>query len=46
MIDTIVGWLKKTEYNDKYAITIANLVESMWLTRYTWSTGIKYDQIS
>ena len=35
MIDPITGWFKITEYKDKHAITIANLVETKLLTRYT-----------
>ena len=34
MIDHVTGWFEKTQYDDKIAITIANLVETMWLTRY------------
>ena len=28
MIDSVTGWVKVTEYNNKKAMTIANLVET------------------
>ena len=28
MVNPVIGWFKITEYNDKIAITIANLVEN------------------
>ena len=31
------------QINDKEAITIANKVETTWLTRYPWPTMISYD---
>ena len=34
------------KYDDKYAITIANLFENMWLTRYPWPAEITYNQVS
>ena len=43
MIDYVTGWLKITKYDDKRAIPIANLVETMWLTRYTTPMEITYD---
>ena len=44
IIDIITGWFKITQYEDKRAISIANLVETMWLTRYPRPTEITYDQ--
>ena len=44
MIDPVTGWLEIIQYDDKIAITIANLVETMWLTRYPRPMEIKYDQ--
>ena len=35
MIDPITGWFKITQYDDKHKISIVNLVETTWLTRYT-----------
>ena len=34
MIDPVRGWLEITQYNNKRAISISNLVETMWLSRY------------
>ena len=34
MIDPIIGWSKITQYDNKRTISIANLVETTWLTRY------------
>ena len=32
------------QYNDIREITITDLVENMWLTRYSWLIKITYDQ--
>ena len=34
MIDPVTGWFKITQYNDKIAISIAELVETLLLSRY------------
>ena len=34
MIDPVTGWFEITEYNDKRALSIVNLVETTWLSRY------------
>ena len=44
MIDPVTGWFQITEYNEKRAIQIANLVGTTWLYRYPRPTEIKYDQ--
>ena len=44
MIDLITGWFKIPEYKDKHDIIIAKLVETTWLTRYSWQTEINHDQ--
>ena len=44
MKDPVTGWFEITQYDDKISITIANLVETMWLTRYPRPTEITYDQ--
>ena len=44
MIDPATGWFEIIEYPDKRSITIANLVEQAWLSRYLWPTLITYDQ--
>ena len=32
------------QYDDKHIISIGNLVETMWLTKYLTPKGIVYDQ--
>ena len=44
MIDLVTGWFEITEYNDKRSISIANLVETTWLSRYPRTMVITYDQ--
>ena len=44
MIDPVTGWFGITQYDDKRAISTANLVETTWLTRYPRPMGITYDQ--
>ena len=34
MIDSVTGWFKITQYDDKSEISITNLAETTWLTRY------------
>ena len=34
MIDPATGWFKIKQYDDKKSITVANIVEQEWLTRY------------
>ena len=35
MIDPVTGWFEVIQYNNKRTISIANLVETTWLSRYT-----------
>ena len=44
MIDPATGWFEMRECPDKEAITIANLVEQTWLTRYPWPNMITFDK--
>ena len=44
MIDPVTGWSEVVRYDDKRAITIANLVETMWISRYPRPIEITYDQ--
>ena len=44
MINPITGWFKITQYNDKFGITITNLVGTILLNRYLWLTQIMYFQ--
>ena len=44
MIDPATGWFEIAEYNDKRAITVANIVEQEWFSRYPWPTQITFDR--
>ena len=44
MVGPITVWFEVVQYDDKRAITIANLVETMWLDKYPIAIKITYDQ--
>ena len=44
MIDSVTGWFEVVRYDDKRAITIANLVKTTWMSIYTRPIEIMYDQ--
>ena len=44
MIDPATGWFEIKQYDDKRAISIAEIVEQTWLLRYPWPSIITYDQ--
>ena len=44
MIDPITGCFDITQYDNKRTISIANLVETVWWTRYPRPMEITYDQ--
>ena len=44
MIDNVTRWFKIVQYKDKIAISISNLVETTWLSRYPRPIEITYDQ--
>ena len=44
MIDPVTACFEVTKYRNKKAMNIANLVESMWLVRYTWPVEIIYER--
>ena len=44
MIDPVTVWFEITQYDDKRAISIANLIETTWLTRYPRPMEFMYDQ--
>ena len=46
MIYSVTGWFEIAQYDDKRAIFIANLVETMWLSRYPRPIEITYGQVS
>jgi transposase InsO family protein len=44
MIDPATGWFEIHEYEDKKSITVANIVEQEWFSRYPWPTQITFDR--
>jgi hypothetical protein len=44
MIDPATGWFEIHQYNDKRSITVANIVEQEWFSRYPWPTQVTYDR--
>ena len=46
MIDPGTGWFEITQYDNKRATSITNLVENTWLTIYPRPMEIAYYQVS
>ena len=44
MIDPATGWFEIHQYDDKKSITIANIVEQQWLSRYPWPVKVTFDR--
>jgi transposase InsO family protein len=44
MIDPVTGWLEIHQYDDKRAITVANIAEEEWFSRYRWPTQVTFDR--
>jgi transposase InsO family protein len=44
MIDPATGWFEIVAYDDKRAITVANMLEQTWLCRYPRPSLITYDR--
>ena len=44
MIDPATGWFEIHQYDDKRSITVANITEQEWSSRYPWLTQITYDR--
>ena len=44
MIDPVTGQFEIAQYDDKRAVSIANLFETTWMSRYPIQTEITYDQ--
>ena len=42
MIDPASGWFEIHKYNDKQAITVANIAEQEWFAWYPWPTQITF----
>jgi hypothetical protein len=38
------GWFEIHQYNDKRSITVANIVEQEWFSRYPRPTQVTYDR--
>ena len=44
MIDPVTGWFEMIEIKDKNAHTVANAVETTWLTHHPWATQMIFDR--
>ena len=44
MTDPATGWFEIHQYDDKRSVTVANIVEQEWLTRYPWPTQVICDR--
>jgi hypothetical protein len=44
MIDPATGWFESQQYDDKQSITVANIVEQEWFSRYPWPRQITFHQ--
>jgi len=44
MIDPATGWFEIHQYDDKQSITVANIAEQEWFSRYPWPTQVTYDR--
>ena len=44
MIDPATGWFEICQYDDKRSITVANIAEQEWFSRYPWPTLISFDR--
>ena len=44
MINPRTGWFEITQYHDKISISIVNLVETTWMSRYPRPIEVIYDQ--
>jgi len=44
MIDPASGWFEIHQYDDKRSITVANIAEQEWFSRYPWPTIVTYDR--
>ena len=40
MIDPATGWFEIQQYDDKKSITVANIIEQEWFSRYPWPTQV------
>jgi hypothetical protein len=44
MIDPATGWFEIQQYDNKQSITVANIIEQEWFSRYPWPKQVKFDR--
>src|SRR5687768_5086631 len=44
MIDPTSGWFEIHQYDNKRLITVANIAEQEWFSRYPWPTQVTFDR--
>ena len=44
MIDPVTGWFEIKPTSEKDSMTVANIVETTWLSRYPWPQEIVFDR--
>src|SRR5687768_10056872 len=44
MIDPASGWFEIHQYDNKRSITVTNIEEQEWFSRYPWPTQVTYDR--
>jgi hypothetical protein len=44
MIDPATGWFEMQPTSEKDSMTVANIVETTWLSRYPWPQEIVFDR--
>jgi hypothetical protein len=44
MIDPATGWFEIQQYDDKQYITVANIINQEWFSRYLWPTQVIFNR--
>ena len=44
MIDPASGWFEIHQYDNKKSITVANIAEQEWFSRYPWPTPVTFNR--
>jgi hypothetical protein len=44
MIEPATQWFEIQQYDDKQSITVANVVEQEWFSRYPWPTQVTFNR--
>src|SRR5687767_3535342 len=44
MIDPASGWFEIHQYDDRKSITVANIAEQEWFSRYPWPNQASFDR--